>query len=509
MRQRLLLLFLWLLFVTGLQVNAQAPLFIREGLDSFIQKGLRDWQIPGLALVIVKDGQVVVRKGYGVRDIDTRDPVDEHTLFMIASNSKLFTGTALAQLEYQKKLSLNDPIRKFFPEFSLYEKTSSELVTIRDMLSHRIGTRTFQGDFTFWNSALSRAEIMSKMKLLKPSGLFRQDYGYCNSCFLVAGEIIPKAIGISWEQYVQDSLLTPLEMTRSTAVSAGMEFKQNVARPYTSSYTGTLNRVPYDQWDNLGPAASIISSVYDLTNWLQFQLDSGKYRNRQIIPFSVLQRTRDLNISTGSRKSAQFPMHFRGYGLGLYGADYNGRAIYWHTGGAAGMVSNLCFVPEENLGIAILTNNDNQAFFEALRYQVLDAYLQVNGGNRSETMLPAFVSELRSQVKRINDWKARVKGAQPALDLSKYGGIYQHELYGTLSIQPRDGKLVLRFNGHRNLTAKMEYMDKDEWLLTYDNIEYGIHKVKFTLHDQQVKSLEVRFNEFVEYDTYTFDKKEQ
>lgn len=498
--------FLLILQVIAFSSYAQQPDFVRNDIDSFIEKGLRDWKIPGLAIVIIKDGEVQLRKGYGVRDITTGEPVNEHTLFMIASNSKLVTGTALAQLEDRRKLSLNDRIRKFFPEFSLYEPTSTELVTIRDMLSHRIGTRTFQGDFTFWNSALSRSEIMGKMKLLKPVGLFRQDYGYCNSCFMVAGEVIPRVTGISWEQYVQDSLLTPLDMTRSTAVSAGMEDKANVARPYTSSYTGKLNRVPYDQWDNLGPAASIISSVFDLTNWLQFQLDSGKYRNRQVMPFSILQRTRDLNISTGSRKSGVYPMHFRGYGLGLYGADYNGRAIYWHTGGAAGMVSNVCFVPEERLGIAILTNNDNQAFFEALRYQILDAYLQVDGGNRSEAMLPGFLNELNTQIQRIKDWKLRVKGNKPPIDISQYAGEYNHPLYGNLSIQVRSGQLALRFNGHRNLTASLEYMDHNDWLLTYDNIEYGIHRVQFATTDGKAKSLEVRFNEFVEFDTYTFEK---
>lgn len=499
------LLILSMLFSTS-SVFSQSPAFINNEIDSFIQKGMRDWDIPGLAIVVVKDGNVVLRQGYGVRDLETREPVDEHTLFMIASNSKLFTGTALAQLEYRRVLSLNDPIRKFFPEYSLYDPTSSQLVTIRDMLSHRIGTRTFQGDFTFWNSALSRAEIMGKMKLLKPSGVFRQDYGYCNSCFLVAGEIIPKATGISWEKYVQDSLLTPLEMTRSTALSTGIDTKVNVARPYTTSYTGTLKRVPYDQWDNLGPAASIVSSVYDLTNWLQFQLDSGRYRNKTVMPFSVLQRTRDVNIVTGSRKSSQYPMHFRGYGLGLFAADYNGRQIYWHTGGAAGMVSNVCFVPEEKLGIAILTNNDNQAFFEALRYQLLDAYLQVDGGNRSAAMLPAFRSEMQTQLAQIDSWKKRVKGDHPPVDLNEYAGNYSHELYGHLAIQKRDNHLFLRFNSHRNLTAQLRYMDNDEWLLTYDNIEYGIHKVKFALENGKVKSLDVRFNEFVESGFYRFMK---
>ncbi len=334
-----------------------------------------DWSIPGLAIVIVKDGKIILQKGYGVRNINTKEPVDENTLFMIASNTKLFTGTALALLEQRGKLSLNDKITKYFPTFKLYDKTSTELVSIRDMLTHRIGTKTFQGDFTFWNTKLSRNEIMQKMRLLKPSAPFRQDYGYCNSCFLTAGEIIPKVTGKSWEDFIGDSIVKPLAMTSTMMLSTGIEKQTNVATPYTTSYTNTLKKVPYDNWNNLAPAASIVSNVKDLSNWLLMQLDSGRFNGKQIIPFPVLLKTRDVQIATGSRKSSAFPVHFRGYGLGLFASDYNGRAIYWHTGGAGGMVSNVCFVPEEKLGIAILTNNDNQHFFEALRYQVLDTYL--------------------------------------------------------------------------------------------------------------------------------------
>ena len=157
---------------------SQTPAFITDSLDAYIRQGMSDWQVPGLSIVIVKDGKIAFIKGYGVKDINSKEPVDENTLFMIASNSKLFTGMALAQLDHHKKLSLDDKITKYFPGFKLYETTTTQLVTIRDLLSHRIGTKTFQGDFTFWNSKLSRATIMEKMRLLKPSGNFRQQYGY-------------------------------------------------------------------------------------------------------------------------------------------------------------------------------------------------------------------------------------------------------------------------------------------------------------------------------------------
>lgn len=500
-------LFLFTACIIGSLAGSSQPVFIKKSLDKYITDGMKDWDVPGLAIVIVKDGKTVVMKGYGVRDIESKTAVDENTLFMIASNSKLFTGLALAQLEYLKKISLNDKVTKYFPDYKLYESTTTELVTIRDLLSHRIGTKTFQGDFTFWNSELSREEVMKRMRLLKPSALFRQDYGYCNSCYLTAGEVIPKVTGKKWEEYVQDSILTPLQMTRSSAISHGMALLTNVALPYTTSYTGKLNRVPFDEWDNLGPAASLISSVSDLSHWLQFQLDSGWYNGKKLMPFSVLQRTRDVNIITSSRKSGMFPVHFRGYALGLNAADYNGRQVYWHTGGAGGMLSNVCFVPEEKLGIAILTNNDNQSFFEALRYQVLDAYLGDTYVNRSQQYLSGFKTEMQEQLVQIAEWKKRVKGNAPSLPLQSYAGEYTNELYGSLTITPKNNKLVIRFNSHKNLTAVLDYMDNDEWLIQYDNIEYGIFAIRFKIENGKVLSVETRANEFVEFDPYTFIKK--
>ena len=165
----------------SLSLNAQVagtPGFISDSLSAYIEQGMKDWNIPGLSIAIVKEGKVVMMKGFGVRDIESKQPVDENTLFMIASNSKLFTGTALGQLEYNNKLNLDDKVSKYIDGYTLYDRNTTDLVTIRDLLSHRIGTKTFQGDFMFWNGNLGRTAIINKMKLLKPTGLFRQSFGY-------------------------------------------------------------------------------------------------------------------------------------------------------------------------------------------------------------------------------------------------------------------------------------------------------------------------------------------
>lgn len=496
---RKLLLGLALSTAISATAQTQTPSFVTKDLDQYIEDGIRDWSIPGLAIAIVKDGKVVYMKGFGVRDVATKEPVDENTLFMIASNSKLFTGTALAQLEYNQKLSLDDKITKFFPAYTLYDKNTTDLVTVRDMLTHHLGTKTFQGDFTFWNSSLSRRQIMDKMKLLKPVAGFRNSFGYCNSCFLTAGEVIPVVSGKPWEVYVYDSILMPLKMANTHTLGLGMSEMPNAARPYTSAFTGEVTPIPYDQVDNIGPAGSIVSNVKDLTHWLMFQLDSGRYEGKRIMPWAVLQRTREANTLTNKAGSVF-------YGLGVFQRYYQNRRVLWHTGGADGFVTNTCFVPEEGLGITILTNNDNQSFFELLRMQILDAYFGVPFVNKSKEALPGFKKEQAKTISDIKALQARVTGKAPALPVSAYTGSYKNELMGTIKITASGNVLNVELPDHGQLRARLEYMDNNEWLLSYNHIAFGIFPTKFKIQNNKVVSVDLKVSDFLEYDPYTFVK---
>jgi len=489
-----------------MHVYAQQPSFITDSIDSYITQGMKDWNIPGLAIAVVKDGKVVMMKGYGVRNLETKEPVDENTLFMIASNSKLFTATALAQLEYNKKLSLDDKITKFFPDYKVYDEHTTALVTIRDMLCHHLGTKTFQGDFTFWNSSLSRSQIMYKMRFLKPTDNFRQSYGYCNSCFVTAGEVIPLVSGMPWEVYVYDSIIMPLGMSNTHTLGHGMEQMPNAAAAYTNTFSKELTSLPYDNIDNMAAAGSIVSCVKDISKWLLMQLDSGRYEGRRILPWPVLQRTRQMQTIVNSTKSEVFPSHYTGYNLGVLQRDYNGRQVFYHTGGADGFVTNTCFVPEEKLGITILTNNDNQSFFELLRYQILDAYLGVPYKNRSKLLLADFNKQHTAKLTEIEALKARLKNNKPGLPLTAYTGKYTQTLMGEITIAQSNNDLLIKFSDHNNLTATLQYLDNDEWLLTYSNPAFGIFPLKFKTENGKVVSTDIKVNDFIEFDPYTFMK---
>ncbi len=488
-----------------LYTGKSQPSFIKDSLDRYISQGMKDWNIPGLAIAIIKNDSIVVMKGYGVKDLDSKEPVDENTLFMIASNSKLFTGTSLAQLDYDKKLSLDDKITSYFPWFRVYDSVTTQLVTIKDMLGHHLGTKTFQGDFTFWNATLSRDSIMYKMRYVKPPQQFRASYGYCNSCFLTAGQVIQKVTGKPWEVYVYDSIIEPLNMTNTHALGTGMQNMPGAATPYTNAFTGKLTKLPYDNVDNLAPAGSIVSSVKDLSHWIMMQLDSGKYNGKQILPWNVLQKTRGVNTLLSTKKN-NMGGHFVAYGLGVFIRDMNGRQVYDHTGGADGFVTNVCFVPEEKLGITILTNNDNQEFFELLRYQILAAYLNMPYTNYSTVSLPSFSNEQKAIIDSTSAMQKRVKGDKPQLALSSYTGTYHNELFGNIYITAKGNNLQVNFDNHKGLTASLQYMDSGEWLLTYNSLADGIFPLKFRIENGKVISTDVKVNDFLEYDPYTFVK---
>ncbi|MDO7877105.1 serine hydrolase [Hymenobacter sp. ASUV-10] len=506
-------LLLGLLALPAAPVVAQNPsangaAFVRDSLASYVQRGLKLWNIPGLAVTVVKDGQVVVSQGFGTKEAGKAAPVDGNTLFLIASNSKLFTGTAISQLQEEGKLKLDDPVRKYLPDFRLYDSTSTRLVSVRDILSHRLGTKTFQGDFTFWDSNLSRADIIRRVRLLKPTQPFRQNYGYCNAGFLAAGEIIPVVnSGQTWESWVQQRLLTPLGMSNTYPLTTGAAQRPNVALPYTNAF-GPLTRVPFDEVDNFGPAASMVSNVNDLGHWLRFQLDSGKYQGQRVLPWATLRRTREGNTLSGTSKSPIFPSHFRTYGLGVFAADYNGRQIYWHTGGANGFVTNVCFVPEESLGLAVLTNQDNQSFFEALRYQLLDAYLGVPYVDRSRQLYKLGQPGRDETARDIAAQATRVaKKNKLPRKLAAYAGSYEHPLYGPITVAAQGKQqLLIRFSHHPKLIATLDYMDGEQFRCTYSNAAYGIFPAIFAVENGAVKTLEIRVNDGLEQDPYLFSR---
>lgn len=483
------------LIFAGTNLLAQQPAFVTDSLRIYMQREMAAWEIPGAAVAIVKDGKVIVSQGYGVKEQGKTDTVNKETLFQIASCSKAFTATAIAMLHVEKKLSLDDSVVKFIAGFRLYETYTTNNCTVRDLLCHRIGLQTFQGDFVNWGSNLTREEIVGQMAKNKPVFGFRAAYGYCNMGFLVAGQIIPVVTGKSWDQYVHDMFFLPLNMTRSSTTYAELLADKNRATGHTY-WQGKNQVVEYDNIDNLGPAGSINSCVKDLANWVLCQLDSGRFNGKQVIPFAALAETRKPQVPLPARTKGS---HLASYCLGWQTMDYNGVQPFWHNGGTSGFVTTVCFVPELNLGIVVLTNTDQNNFYNNLRMQILDAYLKLPYKNYSQISLAQFKLGRAEEEKQISMWKEKVKSA-PKLPIATkdFAGTYVNPVYGKMIIVEQKGKLTCLFERHPKYFGTLEYMGDSTFLCTYNTPVWGIKPIPFMIKDGKVESITISVADFVD-----------
>lgn len=501
-------LFTLVLCLLKISILFSQNVFVSDSLDKYVNYALKLWNIPGASVTIVKDGKIILAKGYGVKAMNGSDKVDENTLFMIASNSKAFTATALGILENESKISLDDKVVKWMPDFKMYDESVTPMLTIRDLLCHRLGLQTFQGDFVYWSSNLSRKEIIKNFRNIKPVFDFRTKYGYCNAAFLTAGEIIPLATGISWDNFIKENILDKLDMKRSFTSSKIMEKDLNKTLGHTI-FLDTLKVVPYDELDNLAPAASICTSAKDIANWLLMQTDSGRFNGNQVIPYKVLAKTINPNITLGINQSYVYKglKHIRAYGLGWQVEDYGGKLLVSHTGGVNGYVTSTCFLPEEKLGIAIFTNTDANYLYEALKYQIIESYLNLPYRNFSNMFYEFFRSD-NEETKNFyeNEMNIVKQNNKTELELSEYSGKYLNSAYGDISIENIKGKLIINFSKHPFLKGNLYPLGGSSFFCIYSHPGWGAKIIDFKAENGKSISVKIKVNDNIDFMEYVFDK---
>lgn len=503
------LFFILLLFVSfsSFSQNADRSRFIPDSLDNYMQTQMAAWDIPGVAVAIIKDGKPLLMKGYGVTEKGGSQPVNEHTLFLIGSNTKAFTATAMAMLDQQKKLDLNDPVQKWMPEFKLRDEWVSKNITIKDLLCHRLGFETFQGDFTYWTSNLTRKQVIGKMQKVKPLYAFRDKWGYCNAAFLTAGEIIPRVTGRSWEDFMRDSIFKPLGMNRTLALSVEINNATNAARPHTLNHSFETIKVAPANIDNLAPAASIGSSVYDMGRWATALLNNGKIDNKTVISPRAINYTRIPHSILGRRGMYRNSSHFYLYGLGWFLTEYAGREIVSHTGGVNGFVTSFTLVPEEKLAIMVFTNTDQNDFYSTLNNELLDAMLQQPFTAHSNAALNVKKNSIGEEKKWLGLLKDSIEKVQPAIiPFSNYAGTYNNELYGNITIEYKNNHLKIYFQNHPNMTAELDWLGNHNFLCTYSDPTMGRKVIPFKVQNGKVTGCTLTVADFVEITPYEFKK---
>lgn len=416
-------------------------------LEEYYSKALVDWEVPGMAIAIVKSDSVVFSKGFGVKEIGKPERVDNNTLFAIASNTKAFTAAALAILVDEGRVKWDDKVVKYLPWFQLYDPYVTYNMTIRDLLCHRSGLATFSGDLVWFATSYSREEVIKRARFLKPVYGFRERYGYSNIMFLAAGEIVHVVTGETWDDFVAEKIFRPLKMSRTNTSTKALVGLDNVAKCHTD-FEGKTISIPYLNWDNIAPAGAINSSVNDISKWIKLQLNNGKYGSTQIFTDSRSREMWSPNTlqSVSSYSEKLFPTtHFKAYAMGWGVFDYLGRKIISHSGGYDGMISYTCLVPEEKLGFVILTNK-NSSLYNPLVYKTLDMFLGGSNTDWSAMMLENVKKQNEMDLKnKVEEEKNRIKDSRPTLDLKEYAGLYGGELYGNAKVTVEEGMLKLIF----------------------------------------------------------------
>ena len=468
MKRSLLVLFL---FLTTL-LHAQNVDFSK--IDKYIEEAVSDWGVPGMSVAVVKDGETVFSKGYGLMKVGKPAKTDANSLYAIASNSKAFTSFVIAQLVEEGKLSWNDKVKDYLPYFELYDPWVSNNVTIKDLLCHRIGLGTFSGDIMWYKSDLNSEEIIRRLKYIEPEFEFRDGFGYSNVMYITAGELIKKVTGKTWGQNVQERILDPLGMNRTVFSLKKLDEVGNYATPHAFEDEKNVP-IPYTDWEEVGALGGLISSVNDMAKWIIFMMNTSFGGKNELWKMQN-------NYTVNRIETNDFNAHFSGYGLGWGLGDYYGRLRVSHTGGYDGMISAVTMIPDEKLGVVVLSNGMNPPTM-AVTYYALNAFMGEEERDWSAELLKKK-EERKTKDTRVEDRIAsRVEGTKPSLDLEKYAGTYFADIYGNIDVKLEDGTLHLYFEHSPELAATLEHWHYDVWKLDWDNTHawFDFGTVKFNM----------------------------
>lgn len=474
-----------LLVITGLisllmsvTAAAQQPSF--QELDQYIVRAMHDAEIPGLSIAVVKDDAVVFAKGYGVRKLGDNAPVDEHTIFQIASLTKGFTTASLAMLVDEGKLGWDDHVLKYLPTFQLYDSYATRELIVRDLLTHRTGLT--DNDSLCVDSTYSRDEILYRIRYWQPKLGFRAQFDYNNCMYIVAGQIVPAITGRSWDDFVHERIFRPLGM-RDSSTSITELHGPNMAVPHRM-VNGTIQFLPLPNNDNMAPAGGINSSAVDMAQWVRLQLGGGVYQGQRLLSLQRMKQLQapniDLDFSEGLDK-VQFPAdNFAAYGLGWILMDYHGRKVVFHTGSSPGFKSEILLVPEEHLGVVILSN-----FFDrppwVLGYRVIDAYLGLPARDAAGEYLKALKGfEQENEIENKRREAERNRDTKLSLPMAKYSGRYTNEMYGEAVVSFKNGEVRLSIVG-LGWVGKLDHWQYDTFRATWSAPERNKSFVTFAL----------------------------
>ncbi len=438
-----------------------------DGFDRRVADALRDFEHPGMAIAIVRNDSVVFAKGFGVRALGQATAVDVQTMFAIGSSSKAFTGLSVAMLVDEGKMRWDEPVATYLPGFRLKDPYVSQILTMADALTHRSGLpRSVPGqepgpeaDVSWLSGQFDSEELIRRLRHVEPAGSFRVSFGYQNLMYLVAGTAVAKVSGLPWEEFVTRRIFAPLGMSESNLSVVALSGRPNVAQPH-ARINDTLRVIGYRNLDHIAPAGSINSNVLDMAKWLRFQLAGGKVAGKALLGARAFEETRTPQLTMRRGGGPNREGYFAAYGMGWFLQDYRGRFVVHHGGNIDGMSAMVAFMPDEQLGVVVLTNMQGSPIVQALAYEVFDRYLGLPPKDRlGEIKQNRLRMATRAKEAATEAEARRVKGTRPSLALENYVGVYTDSANGDIRVALENGKLVVRYGPL--LTADLEHWQFD------------------------------------------------
>ncbi len=454
-----------------------------EKYDRITQEVFDKFRPTGLSIAIVKDDEIIYEKSHGYKNVNRLDFVDNNDIFNIASCTKAFTAAGIGKLVEEGRISWDDKIVDYLPDFELEDEYITNNLNLKDILAHRSGMGTFYGDLLWYNTNYSNEQVIERMKYVPIIYDFRTRFGYQNNMYMIAGKIIEKVSGLTWEEYTKQTFLDPLEMTDSRMSNDKFDGTEEIAQPH---FNDSLIAI-YD-FEATKAAASIWSSTRDLAKWTIMWLNNGKYNGEQILTEETIRTLfSPQTILSVSKERESFGIHFRNYALGWSTYNYNNKKIVEHNGGMPGYISKVALIPEENMAVIILNNGFDTFGNTALFYSIVDVFTNHYSKNWIEYYLAKKEETERSEEKYISErLETKDSSIKPDLNNIEFEGLYQDKMYGSAEIKVENGELFCTLLPAKNIfTSKMEHWNQNTYRVDFKDPFLPFGLVTFDVNDSK------------------------
>lgn len=504
-------LFIIAILSIAVSVNAQLS---SATVDSLVQHAMQEFNVAGAAVAIVKDGKVIYKKGFGVKSMETKAPVDEFTNFQIASNSKAFTTAALSILIDEGKLSWKDKVKKHIPEFKMYNEYFSENFMIEDLLCHRSGLGLGVGDLMFFPDGgnFTMKDILNSFQYFKPTSAFRTQWDYDNLLYFVAGEVVARVSGMTWEKFVTSKIFEPLQMTNSFTSLHEVKDKTKLAMPHsTITADGKMKSITLFEEMVNGAAGGILSNADDMSKWVLMQLNKGKYGDQLKQKIFTETRQREmwkLHTVMDANPSPRYNNHFSGYGLGWFLQDMKGNLNVSHTGGLPGMLSKVNLIPDLKLGIIILTNTESGGglLFSAVNNTIVDSYLGIEKMDWV-SLFKKYQQEGQNAADSVTNkvWETVAAAKNTKINPQDYIGVYEDNWFGKIEIFLNGNRLWFKSHRSPKLNGAMHFYKANTFAIKWEYQDMPCDAFASFSLDEEGKAQSIKMKAISPNTDFSFD----